>query len=569
MFDAFVLRGVEQWGYTYFVDVTSEISLQILPVSAILFIVFFIAYSTVLIKTNRYTLFFLVAGIISVFLAKGPDSPYGNIFVWAWFNIPHFSVFRAANRFAMMTAFSHAFFISVLVSIVTNYISKTRSLRAKITHLEINGRTSPPENIIAKQNFSFKSLNKVLKRIKTCLHYFSILLLILILLSGFFSGWFFLQNGLQVYEPPETFITPFKWIANQPQDFKIITASSSPGEWALLPNAQTDFGSAGMLTSLGWGHDLGFDSSFLHDKPVLGDGGHMARQFGNYLRFGVARKFSSDKLLKFLGTFDYKYVVLPEYASENINSFFINQEGAEIVYNQNGSIILENGFHNGRVFGATTYMLVVGGTKSFFTTSKIESLGFSRNVFIFANQFENPTFLKEPILEDSGTILFDDSDLLDLVMLSSEDMNVIRAEQYARPSRNYTAYWGKAVPWEDYGVLALGSTTMTTSGKNRVKIPFEVADNGNYEVMIRVGFHSDRGSLGVYVDGIPIEKVRPFASIRTVLKWINLGSIYLEKGNHEIILTNDGSGWNDVDAIAVVESSTLLPHTREHNPSLD
>ncbi|UCC58008.1 MAG: discoidin domain-containing protein [Candidatus Bathyarchaeum sp.] len=555
MSDAFVLRGVEQWGYTYFVDVTSEISLQIIPVSAILLIIFLIAYSTVLIKTNRYTLFFLAAGIISIFLAKGPNPPYGNIFVWTWFNIPHFSVFRAANRFAMMAAFSHAFFISVLVSIVTNYLSKTRSVPARETHFEIVVRTS--EKVIKKQKISFKPLTEALKRIKTCLHYSSILLLILILLSGFFSCWFFLQNGLQVYKPPETFLTPYEWVADQPQDFKIITASGSPAEWELRPYAETDFGSAGMITSLGWGHDIGFDSSFLHDKPVFGDGGHMARQFGNFLRFGIARRYLSDKLLKFLGTFGYKYVVLPEYAGENISSFFINQEGAKVVYNQTGSMILENGFHNGRVFGATTYMLVVGGTKSFFTTSKIGSLDFSRNVFIFANQFENPTFLREPILEGFGTILMDDSDLMDLVMLSSEDMNVMRGEEYAMSSRNDTAYWVKFPSWGDFGVLTLGGSTLTTAGENRAKIPFSVEEDGTYELMMKIGFNQHRGNLLIQVDGTPIERVHPYADSWTGLKWINLGSLYLEKGKHEIFLSNDGSGWNDIDAIAVVKSSTL------------
>jgi len=551
--DAFVLRGVEQWGYFYIVDVTSEISLQIIPVSVMLFAIFLIAYSTVFVKTDRYTLFFFVCCIISIFLAKGPNPPYGNVFVWAWFNIPHFAVFRAANRFVMITAFSHAFFISVLVSILTDYISKTRNSHATETHLETNSRTSPKD--CEKQTFSVKALNKALKRIKTGSHYCSVLLLILILLSGFFTCWFFLQNGLQVYGPPEKLMTPYKWIANQPQEFKIITVTRSPAEWELAPDALMDFGSGGMLTNIGWSHDIGYDSAFIHDKPVLQDGGHMfkSRQFVSYLRFGVGRKGSSDQLLKVLGTFDYKYVVIPEYASENIRSFFVNQEGTEVVYNQSGSIILENVFHNSRIFSSTSSVLVVGGIKSFFTTSKIKSLNLNQSTFIFADQLED----QKTLLERSGTILFDDSDLLDLVMLSSEDMNVIRAEQFAMPTRNYSAYWGKAAPWEDFGVLALGRHTLTTAGTNRVSIPFEVDADGDYEVMIRVGFCNDRGRLVVHVDSIPIKSVCPFSDARTTLKWVNIASLHLDKGKHEISLTNDGTGWNDVDAIAVVKSSTL------------
>jgi hypothetical protein len=559
MSDAFVLRGVEEWGYINIVDVTSEVSLQIIPVSAILSIIFLIGYSTVLIKTDRYTLFFLVSGLIALFLAKGPYPPYGNTFVWAWFNIPHFAVFRAASRFAVIIAFSHAFFISVLVSIVTNYISKTRGLQTKETHLELTVRTSTLQEASKTRSFSFNSLNKVLKRIKRILYYSSILLLILILLSGFFSCWFFLQNSFELYKPPETFVTPYEWIANQPQEFKIVTATPSPGEWELLPGAQTDFSSGGMLTRLGWAHDISSESAFIHDKPVLGDGGHMsgARQFVNYLRFRIARNYLSDKLLKVLGRFDYKYAVLPAYATENVASFFINQEGAEVVYNQSGSVILENVFHTPRISSTNSHVLVIGGVKSFFTASKIESFNLSQNTFVFVDQFENTDFSKEPVLNSSRTILFDDTDLLDLVMSSEDDMNVIRAEQYAMESRNYSAYWGKSSSWGDFGLLAVGGTTLSTAGKNRVSIPFEVANDGNYEVMIRIGFCGGRGNLVVHIDSLPVERLKPAADDWTNLKWVNLGSLHLEKGKHAISFTNDGTGWNDIDAVAVVESSTL------------
>jgi hypothetical protein len=556
--DAFVLRGVEEWGYINIVDVTSELSLQIIPVSAILSIIFLIGYSTILIKTDRYTLFFLVSGLIALFLAKGPYPPYGNTFVWAWFNIPHFAVFRSASRFAVIIAFSHAFFISVLVNIVTNYISKTKSSQTKETYLELTVRSSTLQEASKTQSFSLKSLNKVLKRIKSLLYYSSILLLILVLLSGFFSCWFFLQNSFEVYKPPETFFTPYEWIANQPQEFKIITATPSPGEWELLLGAQTDFSSGGMLTNLGWAHDISSESAFIHNKPVLGDGGHLseARQFVNYLRFRIARNYLSDKLLKVLGIFDYKYAVLPAYATENVASFFINQEGAEVVYNQSGSIILENVFHTPRISSTNSHVLVIGGAKSFFTASKIDSFNLSQNTFVFVDQFENTDFSKEPVLNSSRTILFDDTDLLDLVM-SSEDMNVIRAEQYAMESRNYSAYWGKSSSWGDFELLAVGGTTLSTAGKNRVSIPFEVADDGDYEVMIRVGFCGGRGNLAVHIDGLPVKRLKPAADEWTNLKWVNLGSLHLEKGKHEISFTNDGTGWNDVDAVAVVESSKL------------
>ena len=563
MLDAFVLRGVEHWGYLNIVDVTSEMSLQSIPVELIVFLIFLIAYSTVSVKTDRYTIFFFVSCLVSIFLAKGPSPPNESIFMWAWFNIPHFAVFRAASRFSMMTALSNAFFISVLVTILTGYIAKTRNPKKIETQLEISIKNS--EKNTDKQTVSFKPLNLFFTKFTKFLHYSSKLLLILIILSGFFSCWFFFQNGLQVYDAPENLMTPYNWIANQPDEFKIVTVTRSPSEWELASDALTDYGSGGMLTSIGWGHDIGHDSAFIHDKPVLQDGGHTfkSRQLVSYLRFGVARKQLSDQLMSLLGTFDYKYIVLPDYASENIKTFFISQEGTKVVYNQSDNIILENINHNERIFSTTEYTIIVGGFKSFFSTSKIKSFNFNQNTFLFADQYENSNIFGESALENSGAILFDDSDLLDLVMLSSDDMNVIRAEQFALPSSNYSAYWGKSTPWEDQGVLAMGRYTVTTSGKNKVTIPFEVTENGDYEILIHLGFGNDRGKLAVHVDNIPITRLYPNADARTTLKWVNIDSLKLEKGKHEISFTNDGTGWNDIDAVAVVESSILEKQTKK------
>ncbi|MCW4034599.1 MAG: discoidin domain-containing protein, partial [Candidatus Bathyarchaeota archaeon] len=335
--------------------------------------------------------------------------------------------------------------------------------------------------------------------------------------------------------------------------------NNSPGEWELLAGVQTDFASSTMPTSIGWGHDIGFDSSFLHGKPVLEDGGHTpaSRQFVNFLRYGVSRKFLSDEMLELLSTFNYKYVVLPEYLTENVRTFFLNQKGTKVVYNQSGSVILENKYHQNRVYSTANNVLVVGGTKSFFSTAKIADLDLNKNAFVFADQFENIDIVNDPLIRDSKAILLDDSNLLDLVMVSSEEIDVIDASHYAMSSRNFSAYWGKSNSWGDFGLQSFGGYTLSTCGNNKVTIPFEAQINGNYEILVRIGYNQYRSELMIHVDGAPIERIHPWADDWMGLKWVNLGTHYFEKGKHYLSLTNYGNGWNDVDAIAVVNSELL------------
>ena len=559
MKDAFVLGGIEHWGYEYLVDVSSEVSLQILPVSTILFFIFLISYSTIFFKTDRYTLYFLIASLVSMFIAKGPYPPFEKIFVRMWFNIPHFAAFRATNRSVMITALCHAFFVAVLVSMITTYILKKKPTKENWIPLEMNTKPSQTKSGDELQTtyISFYALNKVIKRIKKFLHYFFVLLFILILSSGFFSCWFFLMNGLQVYHPPQNFLSPNEWIENKQGDFKVVSAARSPSEWRLLPNAKSDFSSDGMITSFGWGRDIGQLSTFIHDKPILHDGGWMprSRAFVDHLRFQEVQNSLTDQLLRILGLFNYRYVILPPYISGGLRSFFLNQSGGKPVYNQSGSVILENIFHQPRIFGVSIPIFVVGGGfKSIFTMSKIPYLNFTQIVPIFITDQETfNLFSKE--FGDSNALLFVDSDLLDLVMSSSDEMNVIPVARYGASSRNYTSYWAESNSWQSLGLNT--GATLTTYGSNRISVPFEVKEDGNHVVMVRLGFRNNVGVLAIHVDGIPIKNIYPISDTLTKLKWVNLGSIHLEKGKHQISFTNHGPGWNDISTFAVVKSSVL------------
>jgi hypothetical protein len=547
--DAFTLTGIEKWGYGFVLSSPADIYLPEFPVTTVLTILFLLAYGTILFRRDRYAYFFAFSALISIVISMGPHGLFEQVFVWAWFNVPYFAVFRATSRWVMMAAFSHSFFISILVSMLIEHFQKKNLLNNARNSTENFEEIRTP-----KLRVWFAALVDFYRNFYKVFYYVAMLLLILILLIGFVSCFFFFSQGLQVYSPPRSYLEPYEWVATQPGNYKVVTVMRSAGEWWEIPGAASDFGYAGMFTDLGWGHDIGYDSSFIHDKPVLQDGGWnpYSRAFVDHLRFRLARENFTDDMLKILGTFDYKYVVVPSYATGNIRNFFLKQEGAKIIYNQSNSLIIENCFHTPHIFAATQHAVVVGGFKTFSSLCKIDSFHLNHMPLLFAHQMNGP-ILANPLWNTSDSLIFVDSNILDLVMMLLKDDSItINASKYSAASMNHTKYWVQEPYWRIIGCLILNRETLTTRGENSLDISFKVDSTGLYDLWVRLGFAPNRGKLQIYVDGAFCGEISPQSNSVIGLMWANVSRLNLQAGNHALRLVNDGSGFNDIDAIALV-----------------
>jgi len=558
LFDAFVLRAVEKWGYNNVLDVYTQMGITDFPLYNLLFVVFLFAYFTILIRRDRYTIFFATSMLISAFIAKGPNSPLGQIFIWAWFNIPHFAIFRAANRWIVMAIFSHAFFISLLTYYLTDYVKRRKYAQVSDFLFKVKlkvGKFSQNKLLI----FSLDSFNAFLKKVHKLLNFISVIILILIFLSGFLSCSFFFSQGLQVYTPPKQYLAPYEWLSLQQDDYKVVSVGRSSYEWLVSPDEYSDFASSAMQTTLGWGHDIGFDSAFIHDKPVLQDGGwdFRARKFVDHLRFRLAREHLTDNLFKILGPFAYKYIVIPPYVTNKTREFFLNQEGYRVIYNET-AIVLQNEYAMPRLFAVTDSMFIVGGLESLDAFCKIDGFNLNETALSFASAPSDVDSLGMESINNFQTVGFVNSDILDLAMLSYiGEKNFILAGNYGVSSINYTAYWIKGSSWRILGAFVFSGDTLTTSGRNRINIPFELAESGQYDFWLRMGFAPCRGKLNMYVDGEPVQEIRAEAPLWSGLSWINMTRLELTKGKHTVTLENDGTGYNDIDAIAFIKASEL------------
>jgi hypothetical protein len=551
--DAFVLQAKESWGYTALVDVTNSASFPLLPVSAILLLFFALAYLVALIfDFNRYTLFFGLSALIAILISMGPYSPFSYSFFWAWFNVPYFTSFRAISRWALMTTFSTSFLVGASVNVVSRYVE--RAFNRAVKKNNENEAKIPLE----RDQISSISLAKAARTVKRLLYYSAILFLIGIFLSGFLSTYYLFSSGLQTYTPPNQYLQPYEYLQEIPGDYKIVTVGRSTGDWSSTSSVDMDFAGIVMPNPVGWTHDIGYESTFITDRPALQDGGlsGSSTDFVSYLRFYMARYNLTRDMLKVLGGFNYKYVVVPSYATDEVRNLILSQNGGKQVYNSNGSVILENLFYTPRLFAPTQVGLVFGGPETLFSLCSIDSFRPNDTSLISAYQASNGSDILMNYLKDSQLTVLSDIDLPDILFRPSAGISMIYTGDYGVASLNTSEYWVKTPWWTYSGQPVLGGRALTTSGHNVQNIPFEASSDGNYEVYLRVAFAPGRGNLLISIDSLPIAEVRPNADFWVGLQWMNLTSdLHLQAGHHIVTLSNDGSGTNDVDAIAVVEKS--------------
>jgi len=568
--DAFTLTGMEAYGYVNIVNVTSGVSLQILPVPTILLLVFAFAYIiTLILRLNRYSVFFGISALISIILAMGPYS-FQSSFVWAWWHLPYFAALRAVSRWDLMTAFSNSFFVCVSTSILTGYLLRVSRKSEKESEVRMNFPKDLQEPWSTRA--SVLDLYRILHSAKRFLYYSAIFVLIAILISGFISTWFLFSNGLQVYTPPSSYFQPYAYLSGINGSYKVITVGRSESDWYSASSSGQDLDFVdGMLTPIGWSHDLGYESTFIDNKPTLQDGGlsTLSADFVDMLRFYLAENNITRNLLKLLGAFDYKYIVIPPYVTESVRDFFLSQYGGQVIYNQSDSIIVENAFYTPSIFGAAQYALVFGDAESLNALCDISSFSLNQTTLIPGYQADNLSELVSDHLNDAATLVFADSDpsdllTMNLLMMPPDDAHLIYLANYGIQSLDAGAYWIKSDSWINTGATTLGSGTLTTSGPNAINIPFELNSEGNYDIFIRAGFAPNRGKLTVSVDGLPLTSFIPYSNSWSTLQWVNVTSNYqLDAGSHTITLMNDGTGYNDLDAIAIVENSQLTQQARE------
>ena len=475
------------------------------------------AFTVVLFRRDRTTLFFSLSAIFCSFLAKGPNPPLGEIYIWLWNNIPGFSAIRVGSRWSMITMISYSSLVGMSYS----------EISARLRRLE------------GKKSLTVKSL-RLLRKIKLFFYRHSHNVLIGIFITVIIlNSWAGFAYSVGTYDMPQAYTKSHEWISQQPGDFNVLT----------LPYA-------GKIVNTSWsgiGRDPGYYySPAIHGKSVIaGQGGTVFSQdflsfIGNSIHYN-----RTDDLMKILGALNVKYVVVQPHAYETERIRFFRQKGLRIVDQYEDTMVMENDYWVPHIFAATHYALVVGGQDIFMSLCEVDDFNLSQWTLIFAHQLD-PKLLDD-LLKNADAIIFSGDGFEDLVMITLNDGIRIRAAQYAFPSSNPSTHWMASKWWTDWGKLVINRFTLMTNGPNEVSIPFNVQSAGEYDIWLRVAFAPDRGKLSVLMEEPPLLfSFVPYAHAYNGFKWVKVESAHLRMGENVLKLVNDGSGFNDIDEVAIV-----------------
>lgn len=352
--------------------------LQQMYANGLMLIIPILAFSSLLIRRDRLTIFYSLSAAITSFLALGPHGMPIEIFIWLWYNVPGYSTFRSGGRFLMMTALSYAY----LIGLSTGWIcDKLTNLGAKL------------------------HLDKIF------------LVLIVLFILGY--SWVGSVGGVQVYDWPEEYTEAFEWIREQPGDFRIVTIPYGR-TWATYPwsNRTVDVGLA-IIT------DMGGASSSLHKKGVFWSETDYANFIGSMIKNNL-----SNKLSTLLGIANIRYVVIEPDASQYDRNLFTQQENLLDTPFIGNATILENAVCSPHIFSVKNSSLIFGGLSIIPSLDNIDGFELNKWALFFSDQTPSPS----PV-EEYDDVVLSEADALDLLFMIYGESYFLRAAEYASPAQ--------------------------------------------------------------------------------------------------------------------------------------
>lgn len=553
-----VLGNIRQMSYIFWKANTDWNTHQFLTLSQyelIMLIIPLLAFLAIFIrKIDNRVIFFISAAMISIFLAKGPNPPIGEIYSFLYQNIPLFDKLREPDRWTMVTWFSYAYLTGTTLKFLADRFG-----------------------VILKR---YTNIN--------CLHNDYRYMILLILLPSFLGTWYIFSNGYEIWNPPSEEVGVYNKISTQYNGSRVATVP---------------YGFTHMFNyDLGLEADIGRQSSLFSDMSVFAVGSEFKNDANDFYKYTqlLAWEELTNNTPKIFGIYDVRFFVLQGYPVNapsptfgNIkeptykqHDFFERQIGLKKIYegkSQNYTMkvgeswtgtlvpkleppklrtitverppkVYENKYWIPRIFSPSSQLLMIGGTESFLKLAEVDNFNFDKWNIIFADHVyhnEGKETLKESI-NRSDDIVFVNSESLDLTMLLA-NVTWIEAKDYNKDSTGW-----KEDDWPvAKGFFVYNRDVITANMEGSISAyNVEITNDSSYEIWIRALLYKDAGKLKILYDGNMIGELNTKDSRKLGFKWIKVRDIRLKKGKHKIDVINN-KGRNSINGIIIAEKGDI------------
>ena len=296
----------------------------------------------------------------------------------------------------------------------------------------------------------------------------------------------------------------------------------------------------------------------------------------------VSRYYSSPSFAEILAKDNIKYIV----ASNSTDQFVLNGNLNQVLSNSpdfskvnvDGCTIYINNLADPRIY-AGSGALIVGGPNAI---SLLYALNDTANdIPLYAQQLLQEGMSLNQMINITDTLVFHDSDALDLAFMLINQTYLLQPWQYANSNWTIiqdnnggdlpTAYLGSVD-----GQLNFAKFTIYTDKPSQIQIPSKIAQSGSYDIWIRAksdtpwetwadpfdNTHNYRAfespplnnSISINMDGSSLGNVN--LAQYGGFQWIEAGTVSLSAGTHQLqINTSDNPVY--LDSVAIVPTGTV------------
>jgi hypothetical protein len=533
------------YSYLFWLGGTSYHTHQFLPplvYGAVLLLCPALAFTQVRLRDDRRVSFFLLAAVLSVFLAKGPLPPLGEVYVFVWRYVPFVDRLHVPNRWLMITWLAYAFLAGLTLDSI--YRASKRALQALSHHVLC--RAAPGAAVA------------------------------LLLLGCTVGVSYVFTDGYQSSQTPEEELAPHRWLGENGEPGRFLGVPYEGNRW---------------FTPGGWIElDLGFTGGMFSGRPSLDEPAFQgyASDFSEFIEELIHKR--ADTLAKIVGAYDVRYVVVQGYSSnarprhyilysdvspitivqayqehdyfgglEGLRAVFEGPEPRytmlvgpalerDLTFEDEGprlwpleplrkSVVYDNAYWVPRAFVPQKRMLVVSGLDSLETIAEWEEFRFQDWDVRFASRTLDELGHEGLIeaLRRSDLVLLSNSELLDLAMMIGDSTRADLANLAGDPEASWSLQTFPLYCTEQPGVL------WTTDNHAQAMLPIDVegsAEGQEYELWARV-FYSQRASLIHFeLDGREVGSLLPRAGDELGFRWEKVGVVQgLTAGRHKVSMT--------------------------------
>lgn len=532
-----------QKGFTYGYLSMKGIVLFIIVLVCSLLLLLMVALGWIFRWKDEIVGFLFLTTLASIFLGKGPNAPFGDLFIQIYLRVPGFgTLFRDPSKFLIFVALSYA----VLIGVALEEIFK----RGVVV---IDKIESVFEAGFLTLHISKKNLFKVVSTL-------FVTLLIFTYSYPMFLGFY---GNLTPITVPTEYLETSDWLSNQNEEFRTYWVPSL-SDYIFSTNYEWNpHGTAVFIP----------ESVAPSEKPVINwnDDPTATSRYSNdmaYFAYSLMYNNWTNSLGKVLGLLNAKYVVVDESMPSDVRHpsdvrypppYFLNvlehQNGISLIYPDGSLKVFENTWFKPRVSTVSHGVLIIGGRTGIISLVNIAD--FYPSALFFSEQLQTKHHDEVLSRSNSTKIFIVDKNYSDFVFSLIDRSHFLSPYLFVPPGSrkdSWRANWSPDGSWASYrGEVSYDEAYAYSTAESHMKVPFSVKSGETYDVWIRVAFGPQEGKLTLTLDehvltwGLDCNDPRYLG-----FRWVKVTSQSLNEGEHTITLYNEGGGWTAVDQIAVV-----------------